>query len=307
MSEFNLTELGGEEYESLPDSASPLIHALAGSIAGICEHTAMFPLDTVKTRLQKIKGNTNHAGTWRTLKNIYYNESPRTLFRGIGAVASGAGPAHAVYFSAYEHSKVMLGIADNPSAHPAATAGAGVVATLCHEATMNPVEVVKQRMQMQGSTFSGPLLCAKSTFKSEGLTAFYRSFPNQVFMSIPFQCTHLVCYEILRDKLNPEREYNPMVHLLSGAGAGAVAAAITNPFDVVKTLLNTQEKGIESSGMTNMFSAFRTIRAESGWFGFTKGMTARISLAAPGTAISWVVYEFFKEVCIPDSQKSDSY
>lgn len=157
MSEFNLTELGGEEYESLPDSVSPLIHALAGSIAGICEHTAMFPLDTVKTRLQKIKGNTNHNGTWHTLKNIYYNESPRTLFRGIGAVASGAGPAHAVYFSAYEHSKVVLGIADNPSAHPAATACAGIVATLCHEATMNPVEVVKQRMQMQGSTFSGTL------------------------------------------------------------------------------------------------------------------------------------------------------
>ena len=55
-----------------------------------------------------------------------------------------------------------------------------------------------------------------------------------------YQCTHLVVYEILREKLNPNNEYDPRTHLLSGGGAGAFAAAITNPFDVTKTLLNTQ-------------------------------------------------------------------
>ena len=30
------------------------------------------------------------------------------LFRGIGVVASGAGPAHALYFSCYEFSKKAL-------------------------------------------------------------------------------------------------------------------------------------------------------------------------------------------------------
>jgi len=39
---------------------------------------------------------------------IASTESPRTLFRGIGVVASGAGPAHALYFSCYETTKNYL-------------------------------------------------------------------------------------------------------------------------------------------------------------------------------------------------------
>lgn len=43
--------------------------------------------------------------------------------------------------------------------------------------------------------------------------------------------------------MNKERRYNPPVHVLAGGAAGAAAAAITTPLDVVKTLLNTQETG----------------------------------------------------------------
>lgn len=41
-----------------------------------------------------------------------------------------------------------------------------------------------------------------------------------------------------------DRKYNPIVHMAAGAAAGASAAAITTPLDVIKTLLNTQETGL---------------------------------------------------------------
>ena len=51
----------------------------------------------------------NHSrGVFRTLLHIASTENPRTLFRGVGVVASGAGPAHALYFSCYETSKNFL-------------------------------------------------------------------------------------------------------------------------------------------------------------------------------------------------------
>jgi hypothetical protein len=34
-----------DEYESLPSSAGPMVHAMAGTMAGIIEHTCMFPVD----------------------------------------------------------------------------------------------------------------------------------------------------------------------------------------------------------------------------------------------------------------------
>eukprot|EP00035_Acanthoeca_spectabilis_P022441 m.443766 g.443766 ORF g.443766 m.443766 type:complete len:306 (+) comp19008_c0_seq1:309-1226(+) len=288
--------LGGEEYEDLPETAGPLVHAMAGSIAGICEHTMMFPVDTVKTRLHRLQPGAaaTYTGTFDALKTIAQKENPLALFRGISVVALGAGPAHAIYFSSYEQAKVALDISETAADNPFATAAAGVVATMCHEATMNPIEVVKQRMQMHGSSYRSPLQCAARVLGNEGLFAFYRSFPNQILMSFPFQCTHLVVYEQLRERLNPTREYNPVAHLLSGGGAGAFAGALTNPFDVTKTLLNTQEPVFEKQRMSNVWSAVRTIKEQSGWLGFTKGMTARMTISASGTATSWLVYEFFK-------------
>lgn len=53
-----------------------------------------------------------YNGTVDALITIARTETPGTLFRGISAVASGAGPAHAIYFSSYEQAKKVLGIAD---------------------------------------------------------------------------------------------------------------------------------------------------------------------------------------------------
>ena len=40
----------GEEYESLPSGASLGTHMMAGAVAGIMEHTVMYPVDSVKVR-----------------------------------------------------------------------------------------------------------------------------------------------------------------------------------------------------------------------------------------------------------------
>ena len=45
----HLQEMEGDsEYESLPESSGPLVHMFAGSLAGMAEHTVMFPVDVVK-------------------------------------------------------------------------------------------------------------------------------------------------------------------------------------------------------------------------------------------------------------------
>lgn len=166
----------------------------------------------------------------------------------------------------------------------------------------NPV--VKQRLQVHGSPYTGVSDCIKTTMRNEGVSAFYLSLSTQVAMNIPFQVTHLVTYEFLRKTLNPAGTYDPTTHLVAGAAAGAVAAAVTTPFDVAKTLLNTQERcpgakaarpGGEAQPVTRgLVAAFNTIYGLTGWRGFVRGMRPRVLFTMPGTAISWSVYEFFK-------------
>eukprot|EP00039_Didymoeca_costata_P014221 m.227404 g.227404 ORF g.227404 m.227404 type:complete len:311 (+) comp15972_c0_seq4:336-1268(+) len=285
-----------DEYESLPNNAPPWVHAMAGSVAGVVEHTVMFPIDVVKTRMHRLRPEPGavYRSAFNGLNVILREEGFRALFRGFSVTAIGAGPAHAMYFSFYEQSKVVFNVNEDPAGSPIGTAGAAIVATFAHEGTMNPIEVVKQRLQLFDSPYRGAWDCIKKTFSEDGIFAFYRSYSTQILMSVPFQITHLVTYEQLRERLNPSHEYSPSTHLLAGAGAGALASAVTNPFDVVKTLLNTQEPVLENQRIKGVRKAFQTVYQTNGPAGFFKGLQPRVLLATPATAVSWMVYEFFK-------------
>ncbi|XP_061767815.1 mitoferrin-2-like [Nerophis ophidion] len=163
--------------------------------------------------------------------------------------------------------------------------------------------VVKQRMQMYNSPYRGVLDCIRAVWQKEGAGAFYRSYTTQLTMNVPFQALHFMTYEYLQELLNPHRHYNPSSHMLSGALAGALAAAATTPLDVCKTLLNTQESLALSSlsakqgahrQITGLAHAFRTVYRLGGLRGYFKGAQARVIYQMPSTAISWSVYEFFK-------------
>ncbi len=152
-------------------------------------------------------------------------------------------------------------------------------------------------MQVYGSPYKTCRECAVAVWRQEGIRAFYRSYTTQLSMNIPFQALHFVTYEYCQDLLNRSREYNPGTHIISGAMAGAVAAAATTPLDVCKTLLNTQEKCAITQGnsaISGLSQAVRTIYRFQGFRGYFRGVSARVIFQMPSTAISWGIYEFFK-------------
>lgn len=303
-------ELAMEEvdYESLPTERLSA-HLCAGAAAGMMEHCAMYPVDCVKTRMMAL--NPDPQARYRSLTQAFYRivtqENPRALFRGMGAVASGAGPAHAIYFACYEFSKKFLSNGNRSTVLSQGAAGA--ISSLLHDAFMNPIDVMKQRLQMYNSPYRGAIHCARTVYQSEGLRAFYRSYTTQVSMNVPFQVTHFVGYEFLQDRLNYERKYDPLSHMLSGAGAGAFASIITNPLDVAKTLLNTrlQHKQLANEQrIVGMVNAMITIYKTTGIRGYYRGVTARVLYQMPSTAICWSVYEFFKHALRLKSQEEGS-
>ncbi|XP_065152115.1 mitoferrin-2 isoform X2 [Paramisgurnus dabryanus] len=299
------SDLSEPEYEGLPQGASTSTHMLAGAVAGIMEHCVMFPIDCVKTRMQSLQPDpaARYRNVMDALWRIVRTEGIWRPIRGLNATAVGAGPAHALYFACYERLKKVLSDIIHPGANSHLANGtAGCVATLLHDAAMNPAEVVKQRMQMYNSPYRGVLDCVRCVWKQEGALAFYRSYTTQLTMNVPFQALHFMTYEYLQELLNPQRQYNPSSHMVSGALAGAIAAAATTPLDVCKTLLNTQESlalnSVNQSGrhISGLGHAFRTVYRLGGLPAYFKGAQARVIYQMPSTAISWSVYEFFKYV-----------
>ncbi|XP_015897457.3 uncharacterized protein LOC107431089 [Ziziphus jujuba] len=294
-------------------SVSPLTHdglkfwqfMIAGSIAGSVEHMAMFPVDTLKTRMQVLGGgggvgscSVQSINVRRALGSILKLEGPAGLYRGIGAMGLGAGPAHAVYFSVYEWFKEVFsgGNSNNSAAH----AVSGVFATVASDAVITPLDMVKQRLQLKSSPYKGIGDCVKRVLMEEGIGAFYASYRTTILMNAPFTAVHFATYEAAKRGLmevSPEsaNDERLIVHATAGAAAGALAAALTTPLDVVKTQLQCQGVcGCDRFSSCSIRDVIRTIVTKDGYQGLMRGWIPRMLFHAPAAAICWSTYEASK-------------
>lgn len=321
--QYEATEPVEIDYESLPESATLAAHLMAGAFAGIMEHTLIFPIDSIKTRMQTVgTGMPISKSIVRAILAILAQEGARSLWRGVLLVVLGAGPAHAVYFSVFEATRLMMinrlnalpltsHIVSDEN-HPLIASMAGIAATTASDALMTPFDVIKQRMQVfphhhhhhhgggGGGNRSIKLL---STFRliyvNEGIAAFYISYPTTLFTSIPFAALNFGGYEYMLQILNPSHAYNPYLHCVLGGIAGGIAAAVTTPLDCIKTALQT--RGILQNQRLRRATGFQLAAAALGHEGvsaFLRGIKPRIIFHVPSTAISWTAYEMAKEVLL---------
>jgi solute carrier family 25 iron transporter 28/37 len=89
--------------------------------------------------MQIIGSSSSYTGLFNALSKIYSTEGLMSLWRGVGSVALGAGPSHAVYFASYEKCKEMFCGEDN-SNNFLGHGAAGACATVLSEGLMNPFD-----------------------------------------------------------------------------------------------------------------------------------------------------------------------
>ncbi|KAF8584021.1 mitochondrial carrier [Ramaria rubella] len=286
------------DYEALSSNAGLGANMLAGALAGITEHAVMFPIDSIKTRMQVFATSPAavYSGIGNAFTRISSTEGMRALWRGVSSVIVGAGPAHAVHFGTYEAVKELAGGNQGEGSHFMATAIAGAASTVASDALMNPFDVIKQRMQMHNSGYRTLWNCATTVYRKEGIGAFYISYPTTLIMTVPFTAVQFSVYEELKQRLNPTGVYSPVTHVVAGGLAGGVAAGVTTPLDVAKTLLQTRgnSQDAEIRQARGMVDAFRIIWQRDGLRGFMRGLSPRVLTFMPSNALCWLSYEFFK-------------
>ena len=88
-----------------PSKISFTNHMIAGSIAGLAEHIAVYPMDTIKTHMQCERCrpyitptnalSSNVSGTWYVITKMIRNEGISRLWRGVDAMFVGCMPGKA--------------------------------------------------------------------------------------------------------------------------------------------------------------------------------------------------------------------
>lgn len=255
---------------------------LAGASAGLAVDVTLFPLDTIKTRLQSKDGFIKSGGF-------------RQIYSGLGSAALGSAPGAAIFFVSYETSKRLLGPKFTPDtqfgAHMIAAAFAEIVACIVRV----PVEVVKQRAQANRNMTS--IRALKLTLTQESLLGLYRGYFSTVFREVPFSLVQFPLWELLMEHLANRKGERRKIEFweasLCGAIAGGVSAALTTPLDVAKTRIMLAERN-STLAQGNVATALKQVWMEKGFKGLFAGLAPRVMWISMGGAIFLGVYDQMK-------------
>jgi len=254
----------------------------SGAAAGMAVDISLFPLDTLKTRLQSSQGFWKSGGFSR-------------IYAGLGPAALGSAPNAAIFFVTYESTKVMAAKAldseravGDPRVHMLAASLGEVTACLVRV----PVEIVKQRRQADARTTA--LSIVKTTVAQEGVRGFYRGYGTTVMREIPFSLIQFPLWEALKagwGRYQGGVGVDPLQSAGCGALAGGVSAALTTPLDVAKTRIMLAHADSEIAKNPRTTFVLSKVYAENGLRGLFAGLTPRVMWISIGGFVFFGVYE----------------
>jgi len=245
------------------------------------------------------------------------------FFRGSLTIVSAAIPAHVGLFCVYEFTKKRL-ISDSPTKLSQAdivprAALCGALGTLTHDLVLTPADVVKQRMQLRVQPSVRTTI--RALFEQEGGQAFYRSLPVTLMMNLPYGSIMVAGNEWGKSMLGiadirdaQSVRDNIGWFFLSAGLSGACAAICTQPLDVLKTRLQTQDCMLmcgtaecpspppapcglrREAKYTGIRDTVTKIVRQEGYTAFFRGAQARAAICMPSAAISWGTYEAVKSL-----------
>ncbi|KAK3387280.1 mitochondrial carrier domain-containing protein [Podospora didyma] len=274
---------------------------LAGALAGTTVDLSLFPLDTLKTRMQSAQG-------------FFASGGFRGIYRGVGSAVVGSAPGAAFFFCTYEATKSSL-LRNRSSSSAQSTPVDHMLAASLGEiaacAVRVPTEVIKQRAQagQHGGSSLSSLKAILSQRGAIGITGvwreLYRGWSITVMREVPFTVLQFPMWEALKgwgrarrartgrglfgescSSLSGIEEVSAPESALYGSLAGAVAAGVTTPLDVLKTRVMLSAK------RESIASIVQNILRDHGVRPFFAGIGPRVMWISIGGAIFLGSYQY---------------
>ncbi|CAF0787008.1 unnamed protein product [Rotaria sordida] len=259
-------------------------HSLvAGSIAGCAVDLSLYPIDTIKTRLQEKKSLN---------KRILFS----SLYSGVGSVLIGSGPSSALFFLAYNLTKQTVPISSQWKTHMIAATFGEISACLIRV----PVEVIKQRAQVNRNLRL--LTIVQSCLHHEGLLGLYRGYFATLSREIPFSVIQFPLWELFKRHWSSKQGYSvsPWQGALCGSLAGGIAASITTPFDVAKTRIILAHHS-DADAASHPFKIIKNIFKQEGFTALYSGVIPRTMWISVGGFVFFGAFELATSFFFPNN------
>ncbi|XP_078076591.1 mitochondrial glutamate carrier 1 isoform X2 [Mustelus asterias] len=247
-----------------------------GGIAGLIGVTCVFPIDLAKTRLQNQQNG----------QRMYSSMKKLTLLKEMLA-GCGAGTCQVVVTTPMEMLKIQLQDAGRLAAQQKLMAAEAVSSSPVGSPVSSTSHTTSTNKSQQTAT-----QITKELLRSKGIAGLYKGLGATLLRDVPFSIVYFPLFANL-NKLGQKSsgEKAPFyVSFASGCIAGSTAAIVVNPCDVIKTRLQSLQRGIHEDSYSGIVDCTRKIWRNEGAKAFLKGAYCRALVIAPLFGIAQVVY-----------------
>ncbi|KAM5579493.1 hypothetical protein ABKV19_009329 [Rosa sericea] len=291
----------------------------------------LYPVVVLKTRQQVAQ---SQLSCIKTAFSIVRHEGFRALYRGFGTSLMGTVPARALYMAALEITKSNVGTAtvrlgfSESSAAAIANAVAGLSAAMAAQLVWTPIDVVSQRLMVQGGVNPNAKFPKASSCKyvngydafrkilhTDGPRGLYRGFGISILTYAPSNAVWWASYSVAQRMVwngvgcycsksneNGVNTYRPdsktimAVQGASAAMAGGMSALITMPLDTVKTRLQVLDGDDNGRRGPSIGQTVRNLVKEGGWMACYRGLGPRWASMSISATTMITTYEFLKRL-----------
>lgn len=315
---------------------------VAGTVGGVAQVLAGHPLDTLKVRLQtqssssvstQSSATSRYHGAWGCLRLTLKEEGVRGLFKGVTSPIAGVSAVNAVLFFGYGTAKRFFKKrhTEKRKLNSYEIAACGAFAGFVNCIVINPVELIKARLQVQYADpkplYKGPLDVIRQTVAVEGVLGLGRGMVSCIYREVPCYAAYFVFFEIIKRQIliasgadtsvGAHPHLSPVASLLAGGMAGTCGWIVSYPQDVVKSRIQVEALKPKPKAATpattpsslrlGFIGSFimdparewdggflretRAVIHRSGWRGLWVGFTPCILRSFPANAATFLAYD----------------
>jgi len=254
-----------------PNDGTPLhLNVAIGFIIGISEAYINHPLWTLKNQIQQRKTP---------------SYSVRVLYRGVMTHAASSVPLDAIQTTASRMFLEHQALAGIPKVQRRLIAGflGGCLGSFIS----TPAEMIMIRQQEKNSAF---IAASRDLWQIGKIRAIYKGLMPTLGRDSLFCCSFFAGVPILRKYFQQHGVHSGLAAIFAGIVSGSSVAVISQPFDTIKTLV--QSEGNSSSSKEVVSHIVRN----RGFKGLFSGLILRIGRVTSGVLILGVLNDHLEKV-----------
>ncbi|MEW5306128.1 MAG: hypothetical protein WDW36_008618 [Sanguina aurantia] len=254
------------------------------------------PLDVIKTRMQlhgmKLATGVRTPNMVHTAAVMIREEGMRSMYKGLPAALTRSALYGGIRLGLYGPIKELLAGQECRKLNLWDKIVAGSLSGGIAAVVTSPLELIKTRLQVKGGAHVTSAAIVKHVVATEGIVGLWRGAVPGMVRAAALTASQCATYDEVKRMILTATGWKDDfgTHVACSMVTGLVVTTVTNPIDVIKTLVF-----VSGTRFKTPMEAAAFVWAKDGLPGFFKGWTAYYARLGPQTVITFVIAEWLRK------------